>query len=206
MASKMKTYKNKKAPKKHVALKIIGWILLVAVISFGALAGWKLFHDSDTIAQTDDATDINTANIENNTVKPAEPNENNDKKTTQGNEAKAKTDELEKQQAKEVERNENGLKIAKVELNDPYETQGKIVISSAITNIVETEGNCNYIFTNNSTTLTKKKQVLPNAKNTICEAVVLEKASLTAGQWKVRLEYKSNYSEGVSETKTFTIQ
>ena len=105
-----------------------------------------------------------------------------------------------------MEKNENGLKNANVVLNEPYEAEGKIIISSTITNIVETEGDCNYIFTNNSTTFTKKTRVLPNAKNTVCEAVMLEKGSLNAGQWKVRLEYKSNYAEGVSGTQTFTIK
>ena len=35
---------------------------------------------------------------------------------------------------------------------------------------------------------------------------MLEKGSLNAGKWQVKLEYKSNYAEGVSETQTFTIQ
>ena len=91
-------------------------------------------------------------------------------------------------------------------MNEPYPADGKIIISSTITNVVETEGICNYIFTKDSTSVTKTTKVLPNAKNTVCEAVVLEKGSLSAGQWKVRLEYKSNLSEGVSETQTFTIQ
>ena len=80
------------------------------------------------------------------------------------------------------------------------------MISSTITNIVETEGTCSYIFTKDTQSVTKMTSVLPNAKNTVCEAVVLEKGSLSSGEWKVRLEYKSNLSEGVSETQTFTIQ
>lgn len=205
MVAKIKKYPNKQSNAGRTILKIFGWILLVAIISFGALTGLKIYRDSNTVKDAD-VQDINTADVNNESVKSAEPN--SDKKTTQGNDAKAKTDELEKQQAKEVPKNENGLKIANVVLNEPYfvEENKKVVISSTITNVVETEGNCSYIFTNESLSMTKKTKVLPNAKNTVCEAVVLDKANLKAGKWKVRLEYKSNYSEGVSETQTFTIQ
>ncbi len=205
MVAKTKKYPNKQSNAGRTILKIFGWILLVAIISFGALTGLKIYRDSK-IAKDEGVRDVNTADVDNDSVKSAEPDK--DKKTTQGNDAKTKTDELEKQQAKKVPRNENGLKVANVVLNEPYfiEENKKVVVSSTITNVVETEGNCVYIFTNGPLSLTKKMKVLPNAKNTVCEAVVLDKDSLSAGQWKVRLEYKSNYSEGVSETQTFTIQ
>lgn len=195
-----------KKKNKHIVLKIVGWIILVAVISFGALAGFKIYRDNENNQTTteEETQDINTADVNNNSIKQAEPTEED--KTTAGNDAKAKTEELERQQSVEVEKNENGLRIANVVLNEPYKADGKIIISSTITNIVETEGNCNYIFTNGASTITKKTQVLPNAKNTVCEAVVLEKNNLSAGKWKVRLEYKSKLSEGVSETQTFTVE
>lgn len=193
-----------KKKNKHLVLKIIGWILLVAVISFGALAGMKIYNDSNKVADVEETHDVNTADVDNNAIKQAEPTEED--KTTAGNDAKAKTEELEKQQAAEVEKDANGLRKANVVLNDPYKVDGKIIISSTITNVVETEGNCSYIFTSGANTVTKKTNVLPNAKNTVCEAVVLERDSLSAGQWKVRLEYKSKLSEGVSETQTFTVE
>ena len=204
-----KKYKRKQKKNGFSILGIIGAILLVAVICFGALLGWRLYNENTSSTDSTVSTkreNKNQEDVSSGSTKTAEPENEEEKKTTAGNDAKAKTDELEKQLAAEVEKNENGLKNANVVLNEPYEAEGKIIISSTITNIVETEGNCNYIFTNNSTTFTKKTRVLPNAKNTVCEAVMLEKGSLNAGQWKVRLEYKSNYAEGVSETQTFTIK
>ncbi len=195
MATKTKTSKT--------IFRIISLILLVAVISFGALTGLKLYQDANQETE-DDTTNINTADVDNNSIQSAKPTD--EKTTTPGNDAKAKTEELEKQQSKEVKKNENGLRVANVVLNEPYRADNKIIISSTITNIVETEGNCTYIFTNGPSSITKKTQVLPNAKNTVCEAVVLEKNDLSAGKWKVRLEYKSKLSEGVSETQTFTTE
>jgi len=203
MATKTKNFTNKKTKTSTVIFRIIGWILLVAIISFGALTGLKMYRDNNQTTD-EEQSDINTANVDNNSIRSAEPTD--EETTTPGNDAKAKTEELEKQQSKEVAKNENGLRIANVVLNEPYQADGKTIISSTITNIVETEGNCIYIFTNGPTSITRKTQVLPNAKNTVCEAVVLEKNELSAGKWNVRLEYKSKLSEGVSETQTFTVK
>ena len=171
---------------------------------FGALAGIKMASKDEKAVIEE--SDINTANTENKQKQPTPESDIDENYTTPGNEAKAKNDELEKRQHQQVERNESGLKKANVLLHDPYVVGQKTVISSTITNIVETEGTCSYIFTKDTQSVTKITSVLPNAKNTVCEAVVLEKGSLSSGEWKVRLEYKSNLSEGVSETQTFTIQ
>lgn len=189
---------------KHTAMMIIGGVFLVAVLCFGALAGIKMANKDEKAVIEE--SDINTANMENEQKQPTPESDIDENYTTPGNEAKAKNDELEKRQHQQVERNESGLKKANVLLHDPYVVGQKTVISSTITNIVETEGTCSYIFTKDTQSVTKITSVLPNAKNTVCEAVVLEKGSLSSGEWKVRLEYKSNLSEGVSETQTFTIQ
>lgn len=189
---------------KHTAMMIIGGVFLVAVLCFGALAGIKMANKDEKAVIEE--SDINTANTENEQKQSTPESDIDENYTTPGNEAKAKNDELEKRQHQQVERNESGLKKANVLLHDPYVVGQKTVISSTITNIVETEGTCSYIFTKDTQSVTKITSVLPNAKNTVCEAVVLEKGSLGSGEWKVRLEYKSNLSEGVSETQTFTIQ
>ena len=44
--------------------------------------------------------------------------------------------------------------------------------------------------------------VIPDAKNTVCEAVKLDKSEFGDGQWSVWVEYKSNNAEGKSETQT----
>lgn len=203
--AKIKTQKKSVSRKEYLLLKVLVTILAVALLSFGAFTGVRyLNNNSDSIKNLQNDKQSKTKPITNNTQ--TEETEPQDNKTTAGNDNKAKNDELEKEQQKEVERNENGLKKAAVLLNEPYEADGKIIISSMITNIVETEGGCNYIFTNGTNSITKTTNVLPNAKNTVCEAVVLEKGDLYTGEWKVRLEYKSKSSEGVSETQTFTIQ
>ncbi len=206
MASKTQK-RNHTYHKGHIALIVVGGILLVAIICFSVLAGIKYFGEDSETTTSDETSKVDVTEPEKESETIPEKDSDEDGTISPENDAKKKTEELEKQQSQEVEKNSNGLKKANVVLNDPYQTEdGKTIISSTITNVVETDGNCNYIFTNNSTSLTKKTRVLPNAKNTVCEAVVLDKGSLSAGEWKVRLEYKSKASEGVSETQTFTIK
>ncbi len=208
MATKIN--KHKRNTNGFTLLGIMGWILLVAVICFGVLVGWKLFQDDNTKSDASESSrtqDINTADVDNKPQESTEPKEEQDNKTTAGNEAKAKTDELEKQQAAEAEKTDGGLKKADVVLNEPYWVEDKLIISSVVTNIHENEGdNCYYILSSETSTTTIVRKVMPNAKNTVCKALEIEKGSLTPGRWSVKLKYKSNYAEGVSETQTFTIQ
>ena len=48
-------------------------------------------------------------------------------------------------------------------------------------------------------------QVIPDAKNTVCEAIKLDKSELGAGEWTVWMEYQSNNAEGTSETQTINL-
>ena len=201
---KTKIKHRKKVSQKHTVLMVFGGVFLVAVLCFGALAGVKIIKNSKE-PKVEEISDTNTAEVEERRNTPAPQQAIDENYTTPGNEAKAKTDELEKKQ-QQVEKNESGLRVANVVLNTPYVAGDKTIISSVLTNIVEIEGTCSYIFTKDGQSVTKITSVLPNAKNTVCEAVVLEKGSLSSGKWNVRLEYKSNLSEGISETQTFTIQ
>ena len=135
MATKTKNFTNKKTKTSTVIFRIIGWILLVAIISFGALTGLKMYRDNNQTTD-EEQSDINTANVDNNSIRSAEPTD--EETTTPGNDAKAKTEELEKQQSKEVAKNENGLRIANVVLNEPYRVDGKTIISSTITYFLNT--------------------------------------------------------------------
>ena len=99
MATKIN--KHKRNTNGFTLLGIMGWILLVAVICFGVLVGWKLFQDDNTKSDASESSqtqDINTADVDNKPQESTEPKEEQDNKTTAGNEAKAKTDELEKRQ------------------------------------------------------------------------------------------------------------
>ncbi len=184
------------------ALKIFGGALFIAALSFSILAAVKVLNSKPADSQEDD--DNKTEIVHNPEQKSDDEKE--DEQSVAENDPKKKTEELEKELNKEVEKNANGLKKASVVLNEPYKVGTKTIISSTITNIVETDGVCTYIFAKGSSSMAKTTKVLPNAKNTVCEAVVFQKGDIDAGTWSVRLEYKSKTSEGVSETQTFTIQ
>ena len=71
-----------------------------------------------------------------------------------------------------------------------------------MTNFKEEGGSCLYYLKKGDTTKQYLGQVIPDAKNTVCEAVKLDKSELDGGQWSVWVEYKSNNAEGKSETQT----
>ncbi len=117
---------------------------------------------------------------------------------------------------KEVARNNAGLKVAepKITFAGADEDSGNIIIAAEITNVLDESGECTFEVTNGNAKKVFTQDILPNAKNSVCDAVVLEKDSdeykntmseLGAGEWTVQLKYKSNYSEGESEKVKFKV-
>jgi hypothetical protein len=105
-----------------------------------------------------------------------------------------------------VEKNSAGLNIAKPSVTYVVNENGFVAAGGAIYNINETEGACTYIFTNGDKTITANSGILPNASYISCEAVRLEASKFDAGTWTVKIQYKSNTSEGESETQSIEIQ
>lgn len=81
---------------------------------------------------------------------------------------------------------------------------GTVSASGVVTNIVEEGGNCTYLFTNGSSTVTKNSSTLTNSTSTTCKTVSFPSSELTkSGTWTVQITYDSLSFEGVSNTKEF---
>ena len=118
-----KTKKQKTTDsKKTTTLKIFGGVLLIALLSFGVLAGIKLLDHEENHEEVATEENKNTAEVINNTEKAPEVDENN---TTPGNEAKAKTDELIGQKDKYDKLikiiKDNIINLARISIKDFYD-------------------------------------------------------------------------------------
>ena len=104
----------------------------------------------------------------------------------------------------EVKVAENGLKIPEFDLA-VRQNNGVTIVSGKITNFIESDGSCTYTLSGVATK-SYTVSILPDPKNTVCEALVFNRGDLASGDWQVKVEYKSKTAGGVSETQTFTIQ
>ncbi len=188
---------TKKQQNNHYFLKIFSATLLVAVLVFG---GFSVYHVLNTEPKE------NTTKTDNNTAEIYEKNENtsptSEDESTDVVDLKDMMDEA--MQKPEVEIAENGLKIPTFDLS-VQQVNGNTVISGKVTNFIETDGTCTYTLTG-VVTKSYTKNILPDPKYTVCEALIFKSGELANGNWNVKVEYKSNTAGGVSETQTFTIQ
>ena len=198
-ASKQKQNKQRTA---KLALFILVAIILVAVIVFGIFAIAKIARDKE--GKKDNAQNINTASE---ILRTEDDLKDEDKVAQAGNESKDRM-EADERNKPTVEQNAAGLNIATPVVNfvGMSEDKSSIEAGGAITNINELEGNCTFVFTNGDTTVTASSGILPGPSYITCEAVKVDRSKFTNGTWNVKIQYKSNRSEGESDTQSFEIQ
>ena len=195
MATKnKKTKKSSKNNNTGSVLIVLLVFVLAAVIVFGTLAIRDQMKEKDNTENV--SSDINTAPLY---------TEDNDLDSNDGTAVYDEKDAYDaSQNDTEVEKAPNGLKIANTILSI-NQNDKMIIFSARVTNFLETGGKCSYILTKGTEMVTYTKDVLPDPKTTVCESLVLEKSSLSAGDWQIKVEYKSEDAEGASETQSFTM-
>lgn len=200
MAKSAKKQKRNKTSRNIIYLLIV--MILVAIIVLGGLAIAKLAHKDED--EKDEAQDTNTASE---ILRTEEDLKDEDKVAQSSNDAKDRFDADERTKT-ETEKNAAGLNIAVPVVNFVGLSQDGAFIEAggSIPNINEPEGNCTFVFTKGETSVTASSEILPGASYISCEAVKLEKSKFTSGTWNVKIQYKSNLSEGESETQSFEIQ
>lgn len=188
--------KIKKQHKKSTEpsfLSIFGVILCVAVLTF---VGLVLYHEANKkpTQQDSEPGNINTAEVK------VDSNE-----SEQSSDVKDIKDLIEEENQKpEVEIAENGLKIPSFDVS-VRQNNGMTIISGKVTNFIETGGSCTYTLSGPAVK-SYTKEVLPDPKYTVCDALIIKSGELANGSWQVKVEYKSQTAGGISEAQTFTIQ
>lgn len=209
--------KNTEKKTKKTYLLVGGAIILVAAASCGGLVLYKHMKDGQKAKE-----DINTAEFYNKSEENVAPIANDDggsatgnnTETTEGNDAKTLTEASEAAR-QNVEKNTAGLKIAKPivsfagyggDANGINKNQ--VVVGGYISNIQDSEesgGKCTFVFTKGAQTVTEIGGILPSAKTTTCASLTMNSSRFSSGTWKVKIQYKSKYAEGESETFEFTL-
>lgn len=195
-----KSAKQKRNSKTLVSIVIV--MILVAVIVFGVFSIVKILRDKGD--EKDNAQDTNTASE---ILKTEEDLKDEDKVAQAGNNAKDRL-EADENNKPTVEQNAAGLNIATPVLNfvGLDQTGANVEAGGEIVNINELEGTCTFVFTKGDVSVTASSGILPGPNHIACESVKLERSKFTSGTWNVKIQYKSNRSEGESETQSFEIQ
>lgn len=201
--NKNKSYKKRKNQSRDTHYGALVLVFFIAALGTCGFFAWKQHNEKnqgDDTPVAADSRNINTAQISNGVNNEGEA-ETED--TTYVKDLAEKDAET-----KEIARNENNLKIAEVYMaNYGQDTQNNVVFASGvITNVVNNTGTCTYTFTNGDQTVTATSEVLPSAKETVCASVDVDASKFTAGEWTVKLNFKSDYAEGESDATPFTIQ
>lgn len=97
-----------------------------------------------------------------------------------------------------------GKQAVNILLTNAGITNGQVSASGFVTNIAESNGSCEYVFTSGSLEVRKTAGVLTNPTSTTCKTVSFPVNELPAkGVWKVTLSYSSSTSSGQSTQKEF---
>ena len=199
--------KNKK--RKKYSSDILTFIIaaiLVAIVVFGIVVMIRQNSPSEPDKQID-ARNNNTAS---DIIKTEEDLKDENKVAESSNDSKDRAEAQarnEEEDRKTVEQTSSGLKVAKpiITFIDDHEAD-VIAVGGEVSNINEAGGKCTIVFTKGSAVVSVATNTLPNASYISCEAGRIEKNKLSAGEWKVKIQYKSNYAEGESEAQNYTVQ
>jgi len=181
----------KKTPNKKKYLIGIACGLLILAASLGA---WYFLSHKDEIKRNDKGVSIERTPEDKKLEEQLNSNPSGKQEATQTDHPEAPT----------VDKTTN-LQKANVILTSVNISNGKVNSSGFVSNIVENEGRCTYVYTKGETVVTKESNTLTNPSSTTCRAVQFESGELTPGEWKVQLIYESSTSYGKSNEMKVTV-
>lgn len=175
---------DKKSHKKVIIISVIAALILAAA----GFAGYYYLYRNDTKHSTTGVSLERT---------PEDKKlEQNLKDNPQQKQQATQTDQP---SAPPVDKTTN-LQQVNVVLTNTGETNGMVSASGFVSNVVESNGSCSYVFTNGPSSVTKTSTTLTNANSTTCKTVQFNASELGAGTWNVQLKYSSPTSTGSSNT------
>lgn len=83
---------------------------------------------------------------------------------------------------------------------------GQVSAGGMVTNVSEQDGVCTFVFRNGANEIIKTTETMPNSTSTSCKSALFPASELSGGTWRVRVQYDSNISTGVSNEKEFAKQ
>ena len=200
----VKTKKKKQQKSDHMAIKLLVLLVIVFAVCFGGLTVWHYLKPKDK-EKTDDKPVAEKVEETSSEEKKEEPSVPEGGATTEGDDIKEQAAKSENER-QSVPVDENGLKVATISLDASY-SNGVATAHGVITNLAEEGGTCNYVFKGpNNKEINNSMESVTDGHRTLCGTAEMTKAELGAGQWQVKLIYKSKNAKGESESKSFSVQ
>lgn len=191
----MQIQKKQSNSKRNKRILVILAVIVLLILGYGLYA-WKAklppfkdTYDPSGTAVNMDRTDTEKAQSQ---------------KLQDDPKAKTQNDQTDTPAAPSTDQS-TGKQQANVLLSRAGITNGTVSAGGVVTNVVESDGQCSYIFTNGSNTVTKVSQTMTNPSSTSCAVVSFPSSELKAsGAWQVYIQYDSSTSSGKSNIKEFT--
>jgi len=191
----MQIQKKQSIPKKRTKIIISVLIISVLILGYGLYA-WKAKLPPFKDAYDPSGTAVNMERTD--TEKAQSQKLQDDPKT------KTQNDQTDTPAAPSTNES-TGKQQANVLLSRAGIANGTVSAGGVVTNVVESDGQCSYVFTNGSTTITKISQTMTNPSSTSCAVVSFSSSELSAsGNWQAYIQYDSPTSSGRSNIKEFT--
>lgn len=193
---------KKTSRKKIIIIAIIGLIVLSG--SYTAVAymnKWIPFSDQDKPFTVDDqgrGVNPNKTKAEKDEIKNLEKNPDNKSNRPNTDVApRPKVNPETKKQAVYVMMTSTEQSVDK----------STITASGFVSNAVEQDGKCTYVFTLGNKSVKKTVGAIPGPNSTSCETVQVSRNELgIAGRWTVSIEYISSSSQGVADGMAVAVE
>lgn len=180
--------------KKKTSKAVIITVLVIVFVLAGGAGYWYLnsngFFDrsGEETEQTDG--DGDTTNVE-------------DKNATDPTLSSSKNDD----DKPPVEVDDSGKKVAQVGITYASQNGDVVEVRSGVNNIIEESGTCQYIFTQNSLSLTRTNNAIFTGTGMNCETINIPVKDFPAkGEWQMVVKYTSSTAAGTSQTKTVMLK
>lgn len=82
----------------------------------------------------------------------------------------------------------------------------QVEIGAFMSNVFEDGGTCKATLTNGGTTITKETKGFKDVSSTTCTPFIIPGNELSAGSWKIKVQYSSNTVTGESGEKTIEVK
>lgn len=101
--------------------------------------------------------------------------------------------------------NQGRIKVSPLITSVDSTSDNQVRVYGSISGIVEDNGSCTFIFTKDSSTLTKVTNAVADATTTRCIPLSFAKSELENGPWNVNLTYLSQKATGGSDNVSFEV-
>lgn len=198
---KHKQKKNRRVSRKKIALVAAAAVIAAGVYMAAAYASkWPPFSDQERAFTVDDqGRGVNPHKTKTEKKDTKKVEDNPDAKAIRPN-----TDTV-PQPATDPATHKQSVYVLMTSVEQSVDKQ-TITASGFVTNTVESNSTCTYVFTAGDRVVKKNTGVLPGPNSTACQTARVNRSELAPGRWTVTIEYNSASSRGVADGMAVVVE